>query len=272
MPPWVYTVHGLAFRQTGGWAHRAVRFASEALSCQSAGHVICVAAADLQAVRSFVSGQRCSHIPNAIAPSAVQPKALARSKLGLGPDDTVVGCVARLTPGKGLHVLVEAMASVRPGAVLAIVGEGEERQRLLSFQQRGVRLMLCGERDDVPEVLSAFDVFALPSFWEGEPLALLEALHAGLRCVAADNSGSREVLSGSSNGVLVPPGDAGALAQAISQTLNMPPVTEPVASLVPSRSPQVIAANYLPCTVTCFLPTKDLPNAVDSHRRCRIYR
>jgi glycosyltransferase involved in cell wall biosynthesis len=79
-----------------------------------------------------------------------------------------------------------------------------------------VSAIFLGSRDDVEEVLPSFDVFVLPSLWEGEPIALLEAMASGLPCVATATSGSREVLSEPGRGVLVPLRDPPAIAAAVA--------------------------------------------------------
>ncbi|MEV4558891.1 glycosyltransferase [Kitasatospora sp. NPDC049285] len=105
-----------------------------------------------------------------------------RAELGLPPDAFVVGAVGRLVPGKRFEVPLAALADL-PGARLLLVGAGPERERLLAeARQLGVRerLVLTGERDDVPELLTAMDVLVSPSRGETFGLAALEGLAAGL--------------------------------------------------------------------------------------------
>ena len=145
-------------------------------------------------------------------------KGAARRALGLsqGP---VVGTVAALVPVKGLEYLLEAAHIVRsevPEVVLTIAGggalEGTLRRRAKDL---GVEVRFLGPRKDVSLVLSALDVFVLPSLSEGMGLSLMEAMAAGLPVVATEVGGVPELVVDGETGVLVPPGDPDALAGAI---------------------------------------------------------
>ncbi|MEV0532808.1 glycosyltransferase [Kitasatospora sp. NPDC050463] len=106
-----------------------------------------------------------------------------RADLGLPAASWVVGGVGRLVPGKRFHVLLEALAGLDPAARLVLVGEGPERAALeRRAAELGVRdrLVLTGERDDVPDLLAALDVLAAPSTAETFGLGVLEGLAAGL--------------------------------------------------------------------------------------------
>ncbi|MCX4746098.1 glycosyltransferase [Kitasatospora sp. NBC_01287] len=105
-----------------------------------------------------------------------------RRGLGLAADAFVVGGVGRLVPGKRFEVLLQAL-TVLPRAVLLLVGEGPQRAELAERARTlgvGSRLLLVGERADVPELLGAMDVLAAPSVEETFGLAVLEGLAAGL--------------------------------------------------------------------------------------------
>jgi glycosyltransferase involved in cell wall biosynthesis len=83
-------------------------------------------------------------------------------------------------------------------------------------------VILTGARRDVPDLLPAFDVFALSSRFEGLPIALLEAMASGVACVATTVGGVTEVLTDGGDGLLVGPGDPSALAAAIVALLGDP--------------------------------------------------
>ncbi|MFD7906308.1 glycosyltransferase [Kitasatospora sp. NPDC059747] len=106
-----------------------------------------------------------------------------RAELGLPEGSWVVGGIGRLVPGKRFGVLLEALAELDPDARLVLIGEGPERAALERMAaELGVRerLVLTGERDDVPELLTALDVLAAPSTEETFGLGVLEGLAAGL--------------------------------------------------------------------------------------------
>jgi glycosyltransferase involved in cell wall biosynthesis/peptidoglycan/xylan/chitin deacetylase (PgdA/CDA1 family) len=154
------------------------------------------------------------------------PDAAARTALAGWPASALIGTVGRFERRKGLDVLVDAfalLARARPGVGLALVGEGPlqgELERQVRTLGLSGRARLCGRRDDVAEVLSALDVFVLPSHAEGLSIALLEAGAAGRPVVATSVGGNGEVVRDGHTGLLVPPGDAAALADAVGRLLD----------------------------------------------------
>lgn len=149
----------------------------------------------------------------------------APSLRGSGP---LVGTVARLAPQKDQRTILEAVPLVlaaRPDARFAIVGEGELRGELEQQARRlGVadHVLFPGARDDVPEVLASFSVFVHPSRFEGLCLAVIEAQAAGVPVVATPVGGMRETVVDGETGLVVPVGDAGALAAAVVSLLESP--------------------------------------------------
>lgn len=130
----------------------------------------------------------------------------------------VIGCVGRLDRVKGHDVLIEALPRL-PGARVEIVGAGPEESALRRRAgELGVadRLSLTGWSDRVADRLAEFDIFCHPSRYEGLGLALLEAMRAGLPCVASAVGGVPELLDHGRCGVLVPPEDPRALAEALA--------------------------------------------------------
>ena len=148
----------------------------------------------------------------------------AAGKPVLPTDEPLVGNVARLAEQKGQRFLVEAAARV-PEARFAIVGDGELRGDLeRRTHELGVadRVLFTGARDDVPDLLASFDVFAHPSLFEGLCLAVIEAQAAGVPVVATPVGGIRETVIDGETGLLVPPRDPDRLAQAIRRLLGDP--------------------------------------------------
>jgi len=164
-------------------------------------------------------------IYNAVNWDRLQTTATAddiRAQLGIPVDRIVVGVVATLQDKKGHHVLLEAFART-PGLErtwLMIVGDGPLRATLeRTAADFGIRdrVTFCGTRRDLGNMLAAMDVFALPSLWEGLPLALLLAMGAGRPVVATCLAGIPEVVDDGETGLLVPPGDADAIGRAIAR-------------------------------------------------------
>lgn len=145
-----------------------------------------------------------------------------RTQLGIPLDRIVVGVVATLQDKKGHRVLFDAFART-PGledAWLVLVGDGPERASLETYASTvGIRdrVTFCGTRRDLGNLLPAMDVFALPSLWEGLPLALLLAMGAGRPVVATRLAGIPEVVTDGETGLLVEPGDAAALGSALAR-------------------------------------------------------
>ncbi len=136
-----------------------------------------------------------------------------REKLGIGPNETVIGVVANIRPEKNLKLLVSAfsdLAKEHGNTVLVIAGQDFMNGELHSFASRsGIldQVLFLGRREDVPGLLRLFDIFCLPSKYEGMPLTVLEAMAAGVPVVGADVLGINEVVRHSENGLLFRPDD-----------------------------------------------------------------
>lgn len=141
--------------------------------------------------------------------------------------------VGRLSPEKAIHRAIEAFAGLAPAFpewTLAVAGDGPQRDQLQRLIHRfGVsdRVRLLGWVADVPALLAAADAFVLTSRYEGFPVSLLEAMAAGLPCVAVDcESGPAEIIRHQENGWLVPQDDPDALVAAMQQLMADPELRE----------------------------------------------
>jgi glycosyltransferase involved in cell wall biosynthesis len=163
--------------------------------------------------------------PDALAPSA--PREALRAQLGAPPETACVLAAANLVRRKGVDVLLAAVAALAPGArwALWIAGDGPERAALEAAASRlgvGDRVRFLGRRSDVPDLLEACDVFVLPSRKEGLGVAALEAMARGRPVVASAVGGLAEVVAADETGLVVPPGDAAALATALERLIADP--------------------------------------------------
>ena len=149
-----------------------------------------------------------------------------RAELGIPLDAPVVGTVTRLSPQKAPLDFIEAAARVverRPDVHFVIVGDGPLRadvEARLAGLGLTEQVHLTGLRRDVPELMHSFDLFALSSLWEGLPRVLPQAMAAGLPIVATAVDGNAEAVTDGVNGLLTPPGDPGAMADAILRLLE----------------------------------------------------
>jgi glycosyltransferase involved in cell wall biosynthesis len=154
--------------------------------------------------------------------------AAVRRELDLSPGQLAVGTMGELTQQKGYRYLLEAIPEILksvPSVKFFIAGEGELKKSLLVLRDKlGLQssVSFLGFRDDVPRLLSAFDIFVLPSLWEGLPVALIEAMAAGKPIVATDVDGNCEVTGRDAAGIAVEPLDPPALATALLELLGDP--------------------------------------------------
>ena len=220
-----YTCHGFLFKQEGSRARRAVAFAMEWLGGRLTDVFLTVSAeeaADARRLRIFANPIA---VGNGRDPARFCPDPAARARLRaeLGTPDgrVVVLAVSRLVRTKGYPELAAAMRAVRE-AELWVVGErlasdpGPDMVALLDAAGLGARLRRLGYRADIPAVMAAADIFALPSYFEGLPVSVIEAMLCGLPVVASDIPGPREQVIAGETGLLVPAHDVPALAAALS--------------------------------------------------------
>jgi glycosyltransferase involved in cell wall biosynthesis len=155
--------------------------------------------------------------------------------------------VARLHRQKGISHLLRAAPKILgavPGMRIVVVGEGplggKLRRRAAALGLEG-RFIFLGESEDARRIMSLFDVFVLPSLWEGLPFVLVEAAALGKPIVATAIDGVPEIIDNGKTGILVPPGDAEALANAVISLLSDRPSAAAMAAaakaLIPPRFP-----------------------------------
>jgi glycosyltransferase involved in cell wall biosynthesis len=149
-----------------------------------------------------------------------------RNKLGIPENAFVIGTVGRLTAVKGHKFLLEAaseMVKENHNAFFVFLGDGEllnELTKMASVLRIENKVKFLGWRSDVADVMSTFDVFALPSLNEGMGKVLVEAMAMGKPIIASDVGGIPDLVQPGENGLLVPPEDAAAIADAIKYLYN----------------------------------------------------
>lgn len=183
-----------------------------------------------RALSEGVRERRIVTIPNGIDLPDVSPGQVEKVRLALGvrPDDLFLLSVGRLTGQKAHAVLIRAMADIaqrKKQLRLYIAGDGPLRRELTELigkLELGRHVYLLGEREDIPQLLSAADMFILPSRSEGLPIALLEAMGAGLAVVATRTGGIADLVEVGVTGMLVDPDQPAALASAITRLIDDP--------------------------------------------------
>ena len=152
----------------------------------------------------------------------IRESTVRRDMLGLSADDFVIGCVSRWDPVKRLEILLQAvrrLASRLPRLTLLLVGGGGEEariRRLVADTGLQDRVIFTGFLGDPTRIYGTLDLYVATSLKEGLPLAPLEAMGASLAIVATDVPGHRDVVVNGETGILVPPEDSAALAEAIA--------------------------------------------------------
>jgi glycosyltransferase involved in cell wall biosynthesis len=251
VPRIVHTYHGFPFHEFQSSGRRGAYVAVERRLGRVTDVALCVGnGVAVEAVRrSLIAPERIRTIGVAVAAPAAaahprlasggenasggywlpardpQARERARRALGLPSDGPVVGVVGRLAYQKAPEDFLAALARLnRPDVTGVWVGSGELAGRMaeLAGTQPAARLVLAGERADVPDILPAFDVFALPSRYEGLPTAIVEAMMCGVPVVASAVNAVGDVVVPGVTGLLVPPRRPDLLAGAIGHLLGSP--------------------------------------------------
>lgn len=163
-----------------------------------------------------------------------------------GGDAFIVGTIARFVEQKGLPYFIEAAAKIlektdRKDLVFLIVGYGkmEQELRILAEQLNIRNRLIISPPRDIKEILPVFDIFVIPSLWEGQPIAMLEAMASGRAVVATKVGGIPEILIDEKNGLLAESKDSDSLAEQITKMLNSKDLRDRL-----SESAKVTAQNY----------------------------
>lgn len=239
VPVIIYTAHGFYFHEgMNRWAHGF--FVSLEKCAAAVTDIVFVQSGEdwEEAVRlGIASREKLIHIGNGVDPMKfgaeryAQEAAGFRREHGLG-EGPVIGFIGRAVHEKGAIEFVRAAAIVAealPSAKFVMIGEPlrsdrdscwDEINRLRDELGLGRALVLTGYRKDVPALLASLDLFVQPSYREGMPRALLEAMATGLPVVATSIRGCREEVVNGVTGFLVPPRDHVSLAEAIKKILS----------------------------------------------------
>jgi len=222
--PLIYTVHGWSFHNDQHPLVRRLRIMGERYITTRSALNIAVSASNRQSGIDNIPGLKAMVINNGIDQEKFSPSRSfknIREELRIPAGVILVLFIARFTAHKQPLTLIRAFARALtslPGMHLLMVGDGDERaagSQLVKELSLEGKVTMQSFRQDVPDVLAAADIFVLPSLWEGLPIGLLEAMAMGKAVIATRVDGTCEVVQTEENGLLVEPGDIGALAAAL---------------------------------------------------------
>ena len=230
-PVIIHTVHGWSFHDCQPGIVNFFYLLLEKLCATFTGRIIAVSNSDKEKglknlvgrekqytiIRYGINGSEFRNRPERNA---------ARRTLGLNETDLVVGTVACFKPQKSPLDFIKIASGIKkdiPDAKFIMAGDGLLRKQACALIKKldlDGRLVLAGWRNDIPLILSALDIFVLTSLWEGLPIAVLEAMAAGVAVVATDTGGIREIVENGKTGYLVRVGDRQSMQNRIRELLR----------------------------------------------------
>ena len=237
VPLVMYTAHGFYFHDRMSSTARRMTVAAERAFGRLNHVLFTQSQEDAQAAvkLGIAPSNRVVWISNGVDVNRFKPGDAEEAKrsFGIGPDERVVGFVGRLVAEKGIFDLLEAMKTVSrsiPNAVLMVAGDsstaGDRDQRTATEVRRaadgefGYRVHFTGFINDIERMMAATDVFVLPSYREGMPRSIIEAMASGKPVVATNIRGCREEVVPGGTGFLYEPGNVPELASAIGRVLG----------------------------------------------------
>jgi len=246
VPIIIYTVHGFSFHENASRLRYQLGLTAERLAGRWTQLTFSQSREDYDLIvrKRIAPSKRVIWIGNGVNPAFFDPSRFSaeerqriRASLGIPGNARVVGMLTRLSREKGIREFIEAGASVlsrMPDTWFCIVGGRrsgaywhmtfDEVRSIAEKHGLASRLVLPGYREDVPEMLAAMDVFCLPSYHEGLPRSIIEAMAMELPVVASDIRGCREEVVDGETGFLVPVRDSRTLADKLTYLLENPHV------------------------------------------------
>ena len=238
VPLVIYTAHGFYFHEGMPYWKQRIFIALEQLAGKLTDLLFTQSKEDADAAvqHGMLDAEYVTAIGNGVSPTHFDLARIAdpetiRFSLGIPKDAVVIGIVARLVREKGVCEFLEAMIRLHqryPNLWVLVIGERLRSDHAddvnveieHAAQTLGKRLILAGARSDIPQMMAAMDVFCLPSWREGMPRTIIEAMMMAKPVIATDIRGSREEVLAEVTGLLVPTRDPSALASAFERCLS----------------------------------------------------
>lgn len=223
--PVVYTVHGWSFHQDQNPFVRKMRILGEKYLTSKSTVNISVSESNKQSGKEYIPSFESIVVNNGIDQKKFDPKRQfnnIRKELDIPETEILVLFIARFTGHKQPLSLIKAFTKAVidfPDMHLLMVGDGDQKDeaiKLIDENKLNKKITLQSFRQDVPDVLSAADIFVLPSLWEGLPVGLLEAMNMGKAVIGSNVDGTKEIIENNFNGLLV---DTDNLIQNVSEAI-----------------------------------------------------
>ncbi len=234
IPVILFSVHGFAFNVENNFWKKKIYILIEYLAGKFSSHVICVSSRDLEHAieEGILSAKKVQQIANGVNVKNFYSANRKSTRIALCVKDheILIGTVARLAKAKGQEYLIQAVSSLvnkYPHVKFLLVGSGKEEgffKKLIHDLDLENHFILTGDREDIPDLLAAIDIFAFPSLSESMPYAVLEAMAAGKPIVASKTGGISELIKNGLEGYLVEPGNISALEEALKVLIEDEPL------------------------------------------------
>ena len=240
VPLVVYSAHGFLFYKGAPLINRTVYKWQEQIMARWTDYIITINDEDYIAANKYfkIKKDQIFKIHGAgvtVGNKRYDKRALKRKELGISEDAFILISAGFLNPNKNNKVIINAMNILKNNNIYYLLcGEGEEKEylnKLVDKYELGNNVKFLGYRTDIIELLSISDVFVMPSFREGVPRALLEAMDLGIPCIGSDTRGIRELIGiNKEGGLLCNPKSSKEFASAINYLYCNPSIFECMAT------------------------------------------
>ena len=227
----IYAAHGFLFFEGAPLLNRTVYKLQETVMAHWTDALITITDEDYRAAQKFhLRGPRKLYLVHGAGVEVGKQVSVDRTKkreeLGVPENAFVITSAGFLNKNKNNRVLIEALGKLNnPDIYYLVCGEGEEKSALQALAERlkvDKNVIFLGYRTDMSEVMACADLFAMPSFREGVPRALLEAMDLGKACIGSRTRGVTELLSNGEGGILCDPRSADEYAEGIQKLCDDP--------------------------------------------------
>lgn len=229
----VHTVHGWGFNESQNRMLKSAIIFTERITALITNKIVCVTILDIEkgiANKIGIRDQYCvirSGIDIGKYSNLSITKIIAKNRLKIDESEYVIGSVTRFASQKApMDTILGFNQIIKKGFVnsrLIMVGDGpllEESKTLAKKLELNNKIIFTGIRNDIPEILKAFDVFILSSLWEGLPRVILQAIASGVPVIATDIDGNSEIIVDGITGILVKPNDPHQISSKIIELIE----------------------------------------------------